>query len=257
MLTAFTDEAERRDKTVVFRTWSVGVGAVGDMHTDPESYHEVLDGIDCPRLVVSTKYTLGDFYSQLPLNDTLETGEQRRIVEFQSRREFESFGAIPNDLGDLYQQALQHVPRRESERRGGLDLDPGRWSVACRADDTRADQRLLAALRPQHGADRAAGPRPRHRPRGDHERLGAPVVLDRSTDGAAITTAMALSRDAVTHGLYIGQYADKRVFAIGLEPPPMMWIFEWDILTGDSAVLDVIYSVVRKDGRRRGRDRRG
>ena len=67
-----------------------------------------------------------------------------------------------------------------------------------------------------------------------------------STDPAtvqAITDAMALSRDAVTHGLYIGPYADKRVFAIGLEPPPMMWIFEWDILTGDSAVLDVIYSV--------------
>ncbi len=25
----------------------------------------------------------------------------------------------------------------------------------------------------------------------------------------------------------------------------MMWIFEWDILTGDSAVLDIIYSVSR------------
>ena len=33
----------------------------------------------------------------------------------------------------------------------------------------------------------------------------------------------------------------------GLEPPPMMWIFEWDIVTGDSAALDSIYAVSRDD----------
>ncbi len=108
MLTALTDQAERSDRTVIFRTWSVGVGAVGDMHTNPASYDAVLDGIDSEHLVVSTKYTLGDFYSHLPLNETLETGTQRRIVELQSRREFEAYGALPNDLGDLYRTALQH-----------------------------------------------------------------------------------------------------------------------------------------------------
>ena len=54
---------------------------------------------------------------------------------------------------------------------------------------------------------------------------------------------MALSRDAIEQGMYIQPFAEQRVFAIGLEPPPMMWIFEWDILTGDSAVLDVIYAI--------------
>ena len=50
----------------------------------------------------------------------------------------------------------------------------------------------------------------------------------------AVGELMALSRSAVTHGLYIGPYANRRVRALGLEPPPMMWIFEWDIVTGDS-----------------------
>ncbi|NED52538.1 hypothetical protein G3I24_16755, partial [Micromonospora aurantiaca] len=45
--------------------------------------------------------------SHLPLNTTLLTGEQKRIVEFQSRREFEGFGALPNDLGGLHQEALR------------------------------------------------------------------------------------------------------------------------------------------------------
>ncbi len=109
MLEAFTTQAEASDREVIFRTWSVGVGAVGDMHTNDASYEAVLGGIDSPALIVSTKYTLGDFYSWLPLNVTLEQGEQRRIVEFQSRREFENFGAFPNDLGPEYQFALQQL----------------------------------------------------------------------------------------------------------------------------------------------------
>jgi hypothetical protein len=107
MLETLSAQAEASDREVIFRTWSVGVGAVGDMHTNPASYEAVLGGIDSPALIVSTKYTLGDFYSWLPLNDTLEQGAQRRIVEFQSRREFENFGAFPNDLGREYQYALQ------------------------------------------------------------------------------------------------------------------------------------------------------
>lgn len=243
MLEAFTGEAERADKTVIFRTWSVGVGAVGDMHTNQGSYREVLDGIDSDHLVVSTKYTLGDFYSHLPLNDTLEIGDQRRIVELQSRREFEAYGALPNDLGNLYQQALQHFlvanPNVEGvwtwTQDGGpwragpmtLELTDGFWQLY------ELNTVLAARLARDPDADTAA------------------ITADWarrwfSTDPAtvaAISQAMALSREAVTHGLYIGTYAEKRVFAIGLEPPPMMWIFEWDILTGDSAVLDVIYSV--------------
>ena len=245
MLTALTNEAERADKTVVFRTWSVGVGAVGDMHTDRASYHQVLDGIDSDHLVVSTKYSLGDFYSHLPLNDTLETGTQRRIVELQSRREFEASGAIPNDLGDLYKQALQHFlaanPHVEGvwtwTQDGGpwragpmtLELTSGFWQL----------YELNTVLAVRLARDPDADP--------------AEITADWarrwfSTDPGtvrAIGTAMASSREAVTHGLYIGPYADRRVFALGLEPPPMMWIFEWDILTGDSAVLDIIYSVSR------------
>ena len=105
---------------MIFRTWSVGVGAVGDMHTNADSYEAVLDGIDSDRLIVSTKYTLGDFYSHLPLNDTLEVGDQRRIVEFQSRREFENFGAFPNDLGALTRRRCSaSSPRTRTSRASG------------------------------------------------------------------------------------------------------------------------------------------
>ncbi len=79
---------------------------MGDLHTNPDSYEAVLGDLDDPHLVVSTKYTSGDFYSHLPLNPTLLTGSQRRIVEFQARREFEGFGSLPNDLVAEQAQAL-------------------------------------------------------------------------------------------------------------------------------------------------------
>jgi len=246
MLTTFTDQAETAGKEVVFRTWSVGVGAVGDMHTDQASYDEVLAGLDSPALVVSTKYTLGDFYSHLPLNDTLESGDQRRIVELQSRREFEAFGSLPNDLGDLYQSALTTF----------LDANPhveGIWTWTQDGGPWRAGPmslELTSGFWQLYELNTVLAARLARDPATDVAQVTADWVRRWFSDDpaavVAIAGAMADSREAVTRGLYIGPYAERRVFALGLEPPPMMWLFEWDILTGDSAVLDIVYAVSRE-----------
>ncbi|RYB94671.1 hypothetical protein EUA93_10140 [Nocardioides oleivorans] len=248
MLGAFTEQAERADKDVVFRTWSVGVGAVGDMHTDPESYDEVLAGIDSPRLVVSTKYSLGDFYSWLPLNETLDHGDQRRIVELQSRREFEAFGAVPDDLGVLHQMALQRFIAANPHVEGiwTWTQDGGPWRAGPRSLLLTTGFWQLYDLNSETAARLARDP--------DADPAGLTADWVRrwfSTDPdtvAAITQAMSYSREAVTHGQYVPQFAEVRAFALGLEPPPQMLLFEWDILTGDSAVLDVLYAIARDHG---------
>ncbi len=248
MLEAFTGQAEASDREVIFRTWSVGVGAVGDMHTNSDSYEAVLGGIDSPALIVSTKYTLGDFYSWLPLNDTLEQGSQRRIVEFQSRREFENFGAFPNDLGPQYQWALQQLLAANDKVEGiwVWTQDGGPWRAGPMTLYLKAGFWQLYELNTQLAASLARDP--------DTDVAAITAAWARewfSDDPAtvdAISQAMTRSRVAITQGMYIPQFAQQRVFAIGLEPPPMMWIFEWDILTGDSAVLDVLYAIVRDSG---------
>ncbi|WP_137844212.1 hypothetical protein [Microbacterium sp. 2FI] len=245
MLESLTAQAEASEREVIFRTWSVGVGAVGDMHTNAESYEAVLGGIDSPALIVSTKYTLGDFYTWLPLNDTLEQGSQRRVVEFQSRREFENFGAFANDLGREYQWALQEL-LAANDRIEGVWVwtqDGGPWRAGPMTLYLKAGFWQLYELNTQVAASLARDPDV------DVDAVTADWAREWFSDDpeplAAITQAMGLSRDAITQGMYIEQFADQRVFAIGLEPPPMMWIFEWDILTGDSAVLDVLYAIAR------------
>ncbi|MFG6492151.1 hypothetical protein [Microbacterium sp. P03] len=244
MLDAFLAGAEASDREVIFRTWSVGIGDVGDMHTDPVSYDAVFETVSSPRLIVSTKYTLGDFYSWLPLNNTLEIGDQRRIIEFQARREFEGFGAFPNDLGPELQGALQSLlaenPRIEGvwtwTQDGGpwragpmsLYLKTGFWQLSEHNTLTAA----ALARDPAADLDEITQGWARRYFSED------PATVD------AIVRAMASSRDAIRQGLYLQPFAENRVFAVGLEPPPQMWLFEWDILTGDSATPDTMYSIV-------------
>ncbi|WP_239126363.1 hypothetical protein [Asanoa siamensis] len=245
MLTALLRTAGQHDKDIIFRSWTVGVGAVGDLHTNPASYDEVLSDLDDPHLIVSTKYTAGDFYSHLPLNPTMSRGSQRRIVEFQARREFEAFGALPNDLTALHQQALRHFLDTNPHVEGiwtwtqdGGPLRAGPMSLYLRTGfwqiyDLNAYAAARLAWQPGTPAE--------HITRDwIHQTLSTdPVTADR------IAGMFARSRAAITEGLYIGPYADKSVKALGLEPPPMMWIFEWDIVTGDSAAIDSIYAVSR------------
>jgi hypothetical protein len=245
MLETLTAQAEATEREVIFRTWSVGVGAVGDMHTNDESYEAVLGGIDSTALIVSTKYTLGDFYSWLPLNATLEQGQQRRIVEFQSRREFENFGAFPNDLGPQYQFALEKLLAATANIEGvwTWTQDGGPWRAGPMTLYLKAGFWQLYELNTMLAADLARDPST------DVGRITEDWAREWFSDDpatvSAIVQAMALSRPAIEQGMYIQPFAEQRVFAIGLEPPPMMWIFEWDILTGDSAVLDVIYAISR------------
>ncbi len=247
MLTTLSAQAEGSGTDVIFRSWSVGVGAVGDMHTSPESYAAVLDGLDSPNLVVSTKYTLGDFYSRLPFNDTLEVGDQRRIVEFQSRREFEFFGAFPNDLGSLYRDALQRFLAANPNVEGVWvwTQDGGPWRAGPMSLELTSGFWQLPELNTELAVRLARDPS--LEPAAITADWAARWLSPDAATVAQIGAAMSLSREAITEGLYIGPFADRKVYAIGLEPPPMMWLFEWDILTGDSAVLDVVYAISRDD----------
>ncbi|HQR79425.1 MAG TPA: hypothetical protein PLT68_04320, partial [Actinomycetota bacterium] len=245
MLTEFTATAAEYDKTIYFRTWSVGVGEVGDMHTNPQSYDTVLAGIPADNLVVVTKFTMGDFYSWLPLNPTLEQGDQPRIVEFQSRREFEAFSSFPNYLSADHQVALQDFEQQNPNIRGVWvwTQDGGPWRAGPMSLYLKTGFWQLYDL-DVYATGRLAWDRNTDLGKVNRDWIVQNFTEDPATI-ATIQEIFARSRQVAKQGLYIEPYADKRVLALGLEPPPMMWIFEWDLVSGDSAALSVIHHASR------------
>ena len=244
MLETATDVAAEHDAKVYFRTWSVGVGDVGDMHTNPETYERLFADFHPENLVVSTKFTMGDFDSFLPLNPTLSVGEQNRLVEMQGRREFEAFSSIPDDVGGAHQGALQSF-LADNDKIDGLWLwtqDGGPWRAGPMTLYLKDgfwqlyDQNVYTAGR--LGWDPAT----------DLGEANADWIARTYSDDpatiASVGRVLELSREAVLDGLYIRPYAEKQVFALGLEPPPMMWIFKWDFVSGDGAALAAVYKTV-------------
>jgi len=244
MLRAFLAVAESRDKVVVFRSWSVGVGQVGHIHTDPEAYARVLGGLESEHLVVSTKYSKGDFWSWLPLNPTLFSGPHRRIVELQARREFEAFNAIPNDVTSLYQVALTHLlernPRIEGAwvwtqgggplRHGPLMIYPfhGPWIW------TDANVYGTARLLRQPDVDVAAVRRDWVRKTfGDD-----PAVVETVSD------ILRDSHEVAVRGLTISGFGRRRLE--GLDVPPVIYSY-WDIVGSSTSISSLIYAVVRDE----------
>lgn len=247
MLEAFLAAAEKYDKTIVFRTWSVGVGSIGNMHTQPETYEKVLGQIESDHLLVSTKYCSGDFYSWLPINPTLYEGKHRRLLEFQAKREFEGFGSFPNFLAPIHQSALQSILEKNQKLEGA-------WVWTQYGGPLRAGPMIIY---PFHGFNvindlnvYTTGELLKNPYLNLHQLTRQWIKGYFGSDSLLVANLSKVfydSYEVMKKGLYISEYARYDVHALGLEPPPMMWIFEWDILGASSAALSNIYHISREN----------
>jgi hypothetical protein len=104
MIEAMLPVFEAYDRLLIFRTWSVGIGRVGDLIWNPDTYDKVFRDLESDQLIVSMKYGTSDFFRYLPLNRLFFRGKQRKLIEFQARREYEGFGEFPSFTGWDYEK---------------------------------------------------------------------------------------------------------------------------------------------------------
>lgn len=240
MLTAMLETCKKHDKFLIFRSWTVGYGSVGDLHTDTAVYREVFEGLDDEDLWVSTKWVQGDFYPFTPYNPTLSVGTQKRILEFQARREYEAFSSYPLWIVPYEQYALQRALNDNPNihgcwiwtmnggpiRRSPMSLIPHTGDLTWILINARGSAALMS------------------NPWADTDSLLA-VYLEEYLDADStaqdfllglLNESHAISRDGLTFPTAVR----TRIRGLGTDVPPGIYTY-WDLVLASSAVNAILY----------------
>ncbi|MBU2512769.1 glycosyl hydrolase family 67 [bacterium] len=95
---------EEFNQHFIFRTWTIGSYPIGDLIWNPKTFKAAFAGINSPHFIVSMKYGDTDFFSNLELNPLFYSSNFQTILELQTRRERECFGALPYYVGWDYEK---------------------------------------------------------------------------------------------------------------------------------------------------------
>ncbi len=95
---------EAAEKTMIFRIWSPGAYAIGDIMWNRKTLNRLIRGINSESFILSLKYGESDYFRYLRLSPNFRGLQVKFIVEFQTRREYEGFGSYPSFVGWEYRQ---------------------------------------------------------------------------------------------------------------------------------------------------------
>lgn len=121
---------ERRERLLIFRTWTVGAYAIGDLMWNRRTYDAVFAGINSPRLIISMKYGESDFFRYLDTNKHFLLDGRPKLIELQTRREYEGFGEYPAFVGREYAHIREHLELQAARGIVGIQVwcQTGGWS---------------------------------------------------------------------------------------------------------------------------------
>jgi hypothetical protein len=206
---------ERYNKLLVVRTWSIGIGDLGDLLWSPERYQETFGGIDSPHLLVSIKHGPADFFRFLPHNPTGGLPGPQQIVELQNRREYELFGMVPSAVLHQHQAIMQHQ-RTHNPRFAGIWAwnSTGGWGGGTASIGTNGwscwtevSSALTAALL--------------HNPDLD----GEAFVRNWFGSHNALADFYLASASLIEGGWYGGPPLDRPTTLGGIYLPPLLWVW--------------------------------
>jgi hypothetical protein len=206
-------------RLLIFRTWSVGVGRVGDIIWNPDTFDAVFAGLENDHLIISMKYGQSDFFRYLPLNRLFFRGGHKKLVEFQARREYEGFGEYPSFIGWDYEEIRNQLVGQRNIVGISVWCQTGGWSGFRRLtwiDDNAVWNEIntfvtVRLFRDGITADQAIQqyyrkhfPDPHWRP---------------------LQELLRLSDEVIKELLYIEDFASRRMYFRRLRIPPLVTVY--------------------------------
>jgi hypothetical protein len=220
---------ERRERRLIFRTWTVGAYLIGDLIWHRGRLAAALRGIQSGWFVLSMKYGESDFFRYLPLNRHFFRIDLPKMIELQARREYEGAGEYPSFIG-------WDCERYARELAGARNLFG--FSVWCQTGGWHAFRRLAFLD-----------------PKAVWIDLNTTAVVRILKEGASVEEAvisffgpvkapaamefLRLAEIVVRKLLYIEEFARQKLFFRRVRIPPLLHVY-WDSIFINQPVRRVL-----------------
>lgn len=213
---------ERSGKQLLFRTWTVGAYKIGDLIWNEKTYTKVFQSITSDALIISMKFGDTDFMRYLSLNPLFFASSHKKILELQTRREWEGMGNVPSFVGWDYGRYLRQLEDQSSFIGIHVWCQTGGWAKKEWFNLTYLDNSsfwnelntevTIALARDKVPVEQAIAEFCASR---NIEDVSSFVLLLRNAD------------TAIKKGLYIADIATQTLYLRRTRIPPLLWL-TWD-----------------------------
>ncbi|SKB00566.1 hypothetical protein SAMN02745166_03172 [Prosthecobacter debontii] len=241
MLQSLLPVFEKHGKRLIFRTWTVGAYPIGDLMWHRDTFAETFKGITSPNLVVSMKYGETDFFRYLPLNRNFFRTPLAKIVELQTRREYEGCGEYPSFVGWLYERYARELKQAQNVIGCMVWCQTGGWVPFRRLAfiDPEALWNDLNTYVTIRVVKEGVLVEDAVRSFAKERRLG---------DADALLELLRLSDECVRELLYVEEFAQQKLFFRRVRIPPVLTVYWGNIFVSHSIRKLLRYFVRDADG---------
>jgi hypothetical protein len=221
LLEALLPVFERHDRLLIFRTWTVGAYPIGDLMWNRDTFYATFKDLDSEHLVLSMKYGESDFFRYLPVNKNFFRTSHRKIVELQTRREYEGFGEYPSFVGWDYEKYIRELDGAQNVIGACIWCQTGGWSTFNRLTFLE-DSSVWNEINTYVTLKLCQG-------RSTTEEAVRQYCNDylHCDHWWALLTLLRLSDEVVKELLYIDDFARRKIFFRRLRVPSLLAVY-WD-----------------------------
>ena len=226
---------EKYGKYIIFRTWTTGAYRIGDLMWNEKSFEKAFNGIESEFFILSMKYGETDFFRYLKLSPFLTAGGIKKIVELQTRREYEGFGEYPSFIGWDYKNYQNELKKNSSVIGIYAWCQTGGWSqfrnfTFLKNTSFWNELNTFSALkifRYNYSAEQSIR------------------EFYKEKDWKALLKFLRLSDEVIKDLLYDPEFAKKELYFNRVRIPPLIHII-WDNVTITDAIIQFYNTYVVK-----------
>ena len=218
----------RHSRKLIFRTWTVGAYRIGDLMWHRGTFGRVLKGVEeHPALIVSMKYGESDFFRYLPLNRNFFRTKVAKIIEVQTRREYEGCGEYPSFTGWEYERYARELEQAENMAGIMVWCQTGGWVPFRRLaflDDNAVWTELNTFVTLRLFRDGQLV----------EEAVRDFAITRGLPDWRSLLELLRLSDEVIRELLYVEEFARQKLFFRRVRIPPMLQVYWHNIFINHS-----------------------